>query len=105
MDAAVMSVARTAPTAKDLPVGMALPALVLAMALIGDALIYVVLPLYHAEFGVSLAMVGVLLSLNRWIRLFANSAVAHIGDRIGAQVLMIAAAVGAIVSTTLYGLG
>ena len=69
---------------------MTLPALVLAVALIGDALIYVVLPLYHQEFGLSLAMVGVLLSLNRWIRLLANSAVAHLGERIGPHALMIA---------------
>ncbi|MFI4999280.1 MAG: MFS transporter [Reyranellales bacterium] len=75
------------------------------MALIGDALIYAVLPLYHQQFGVSLAMVGVLLSLNRWIRLLANSVVAHFGERIGSRALLIAAAVGAIVSTTLYGLG
>src|ERR1051326_9314182 len=98
MDAAVMSVASST---KDIPVGMALPGLVLAIALIGDALIYVVLPLYHQEFGVSLAMVGVLLSLNRWIRLLANSAVAHLGERIGPHALMIAAAAGSIVSTTL----
>ena len=78
--------------------------MVIAIALIGDALIYVVLPLYHQEFGVSLAMVGVLLSLNRWIRLLANSAVAHLGERIGPHALMIAAAVGSIVSTGLYGL-
>src|SRR5262249_1659301 len=106
-DAAVMTAQpmTAASTARDLPVGMTLPALVLALALIGDALIYVVLPLYHVEFGVSLAMVGVLLSLNRWIRLLANSAVAHVGDRIGPHRLMIAAAVGSIVSTTLYGLG
>jgi MFS family permease len=84
---------------------MALPGLVLAVALIGDALIYAVLPLYHQEFGISLAMVGVLLSLNRWIRLLANSAVAHLGDRIGPHAMMIAAAAGSIVSTTLYGLG
>ena len=77
----------------------------IAVALIGDALIYAVLPLYHAEFGVSLAMVGVLLSLNRWIRLLANSAVAHFGERIGPHALLIAAAIGAMVSTTLYGLG
>jgi DHA1 family inner membrane transport protein len=75
------------------------------VALIGDALIYAVLPLYHEQFGVSLAMVGVLLSLNRWIRLLANSAVAHLGDRVGPHTMMIAAAVGSIVSTTLYGLG
>ncbi len=49
-------------------------------------------------------MVGVLLSLNRWIRLLANSAVAHIGERIGPHALMIAAAVGSAISTTAYGL-
>ena len=82
----------TTTTAKDLPVGMALPSLVLAIALIGDALIYVVLPLYHQEFGVSLAMVGVLLSLNRWIRLLANSGVAAIGEKVGPHTLKVAAA-------------
>ena len=70
---------------------MALPGLVIAVAMIGDTLLYVVLPLYHQDFGISLAMVGVLLSLNRWIRLLANSAVAHLGDRIGPHTMMIAA--------------
>ena len=45
----------------DAPVGMALPGLVIAVASIGDTLLYAVLPLYHEDFGVSLAMVGVLL--------------------------------------------
>jgi hypothetical protein len=45
-------------------------------------------------------MVGVLLSLNRWIRLLANSGVAHLGERIGPHALMIAAALGSAVSTT-----
>lgn len=49
---------------------MALPGLVIAVAMIGDTLLYAVLPLYHNDFGLSLAMVGVLLSLSRWIRLF-----------------------------------
>ncbi|MDP1751548.1 MAG: MFS transporter [Reyranella sp.] len=86
------------------PVGMALPGLVIAFAMIGDTLLYAVLPLYHEQFGLSLVMVGVLLSLNRWIRLFANSGVAHLGERIGPHALMIAAAIGAAISTTLYGL-
>jgi MFS family permease len=88
----------------DAPVGMALPGLVIAVASIGDTLLYAVLPLYHQDFGVSLAMVGVLLSLNRWIRLLANSAVAAIGERVGPHALMVAAAAGSAVSTTLYGL-
>ena len=49
-------------------------------------------------------MVGVLLSLNRWIRLFANSGVAAIGEHVGARPLMIVAALGSVVSTTCYGL-
>jgi MFS family permease len=83
---------------------MALPGLVIAIGMIGDTLLYAVLPLYHDQFGLSLAMVGVLLSLNRWIRLLANSAVAHLGERIGPHALMIAAAIGSAISTATYGL-
>jgi MFS family permease len=83
--------------------GMALPGLVIAVAMIGDTLLYAVLPLYHEDFGVSLAMVGVLLSLNRWIRLLANSGVAAIGERVGPHALMVMAAAGSVVSTALYG--
>ena len=57
------------------PVGgraVALSGAVIGLGLLGDTLIYAVLPLYHEEFGLSLAMVGVLLSLNRWVRLLAN---------------------------------
>jgi MFS transporter, DHA1 family, inner membrane transport protein len=97
-----VSAANPSPTAK--PVGMALPGLVIAVAMIGDTLLYVVLPLYHQDFGISLAMVGVLLSLNRWVRLVANSVIAAIGEHVGARNLMIAAALGSIVSTTCYGL-
>jgi MFS family permease len=86
------------------PVGMTLPGLVIAFGMLGDSLLYAVLPLYHEEFGISLAMVGVLLSLNRWIRLLANSGVAAVGDRVGPHALMVAAAVGSVVSTTAYGL-
>jgi MFS family permease len=83
---------------------MALPGLVIAFGMIGDTLLYAVLPLYHEQFGLSLVMVGVLLSLNRWIRLFANSGVAAIGEKVGPHTLMVAAAIGSVVSTTLYGL-
>jgi MFS transporter, DHA1 family, inner membrane transport protein len=83
---------------------VALSSAVLGLGLLGDTLIYAVLPLYHAEWGISLAMVGVLLSLNRWVRLLANSLMAVIGEHIGARRLMIAAALGSAVATTCYGL-
>jgi MFS transporter, DHA1 family, inner membrane transport protein len=94
----------TAASPGTMPTGMALPGLVIAFGMIGDTLLYAVLPLYHEQFGVSLVMVGVLLSLNRWIRLLANSGVAAIGERVGSHTLMVTAAIGAVLSTTLYGL-
>ncbi|QQS10880.1 MAG: MFS transporter [Rhodospirillales bacterium] len=84
------------------PVGVIAPSLVLSMAMMGDTLLYAVLPLYAAEFGVSLFVVGVLLSLNRWVRLVANSVVAAFGERVGPRRLMIAAAATATLSTLGY---
>ena len=83
---------------------VALSGAVIGLGLLGDTLIYAVLPLYHEQFGISLAMVGVLLSLNRWVRLLANSLMAHLGERVGPRALMISAAVGSAASTTCYGL-
>jgi len=94
-------------TAAAPPIGgraVALSGAVIGLGLLGDTLIYAVLPLYHGEWGISLAMVGVLLSLNRWVRLLANSLTAAIGAFLGARQLMIAAALGSVVSTTCYGL-
>jgi len=88
-----------------LPIGMAVPGLVVALAQIGDSLLYAVLPLYADAFGVSLAVVGILLSLNRWVRLVANSVVAAIGNRVGPKRLMLVAAVGGAVSTAGYAIG
>lgn len=83
---------------------VALSGAVIGLGLLGDTLIYAVLPLYHVELGMSLAMVGVLLSLNRWTRLLANSLVAGIGEHVGARRMMILAALGSVISTTCYGL-
>jgi len=83
---------------------VALSSAVIGLGLLGDTLIYAVLPLYHAEWGISLFMVGVLLSLNRWVRLLANSLMAAIGEWVGARHLMIAAAIGSVIATTCYGL-
>ncbi|HTE35878.1 MAG TPA: MFS transporter, partial [Reyranella sp.] len=95
-------------TATAIPViggrAVALSGAVIGLGLLGDTLIYAVLPLYHVELGMSLAMVGVLLSLNRWTRLLANSLVAGIGEHVGARRMMILAALGSVVSTTCYGL-
>jgi MFS family permease len=44
---------------------------IMSLALLGDALLYAVLPAYAADFGLTLAWVGVMLSANRIVRVFA----------------------------------
>lgn len=65
---------------------------VLALALLGDSLLYAVLPLHAATFGVSLAWVGVLLSINRIIRLFVYPLLARMAATAGLRRFTIAAA-------------
>ncbi len=78
---------------------------VLSLALLGDALIYAVLPVYAASFGVSIAMVGILLSANRFVRVFAYGAVATLTYRVGSRRMCVIAAILAVISTATYGIG
>jgi len=77
---------------------------VLALTLLGDALIYPVLPLHAAAFGISLPWVGVLLSANRFIRVFAYGLVARATDAVGMRRACIAAAGACTIATGAYGL-
>lgn len=77
---------------------------ILSLAMLGDSLIYAVLPLHAEAFGVNLVWVGVLLSANRFARVFAYGWIARLSQRIGLRRLCIAALLAAIVSTALYGL-
>ena len=76
----------------------------LSIAIVGDALIYIVLPVNAELFGVGLAWVGVLLAANRVVRTFAYGWIAMIGERIGTKNLCILASITAVVSTSMYGL-
>jgi len=76
----------------------------LSLAIVGDALIYIVLPVNAELFGVSLAWVGVLLAANRVVRTFAYGWIAQFGERIGIKNLCVLASITAIVSTAMYGL-
>jgi hypothetical protein len=58
----------------------------------GDALIYVVLPLYPSVFGVEIATIAILLSVNRVIRIVGYGWVAPLARRFGANTLTAAAA-------------
>jgi MFS family permease len=77
----------------------------LGLVWLGDALIYVVLPLYPATFGIDIAMVGVLLAVNRIIRILGYGWVAPLTRRFGANALAAGACAAAALSTLAYGLG
>jgi MFS family permease len=78
---------------------------IMSLALLGDALLYAVLPVYAEEFGLTLPWVGVMLSANRFVRVFAYGVVARITQALGVRTMCIIAAITATVSTALYGVG
>jgi MFS family permease len=70
---------------------------VLALALLGDSLLYAALPLHAKTFGISVAWIGVLLSANRITRLFAYPLLPRVTEIAGLRDFTIgAAALGAI---------
>ncbi len=77
-----------------------LASIVLALALLGDSLLYAVLPLHAATFGISLAFVGVLLSANRVIRLFVYPVLPRIAATGLRRFTLTAAALGGLSTLT-----
>lgn len=78
---------------------------ILSLALLGDALIYAVLPVHAEDFGLTLPWVGVMLSANRFIRVAAYGMVARLTLVIGVRRICVIAATIATFTTALYGLG
>lgn len=78
---------------------------VLSLASLGDVLLYVVLPVSAASFGVGLAWVGVLLAANRITRIVLYGAVAAFGEATGSRSLAIVSAFAAAVSTLVLWAG
>ncbi len=75
---------------------------IMSLALLGDALLYAVLPAYADQFGLTLPWVGVMLSANRFIRVFAYGVIARLTNAVGVRRMCIGAAVTATLSTALY---
>lgn len=78
---------------------------VIGLCILGDSLMYSLLPLEASALGIPLPLVGVLLSANRLVRLFSNSWASAIFARLGPRRPFWAAAVIGLVSTALYGVG
>ncbi len=79
-------------------------AIVLALAGLGDSLLYPTLPLYASQLGVPLIWIGVLLSINKFIRLGGNHAIALTISRLGYKRVATLGVLLAAVSTFSYGL-
>jgi DHA1 family multidrug resistance protein-like MFS transporter len=76
----------------------------LTFALLGDSFLYVFLPLHAASVHVPAVWVGVLLSINRFVRIGLTPWMGVLFHRYGFRPLSIGAAALAIVSTAGYGL-
>lgn len=79
--------------------------LVIALCILGDSLMYGILPLEAEHLGIGLPLVGVLLSANRLIRLLSNSWASAIFERFGPRLPFIGATIVGLISTILYGVG
>lgn len=77
----------------------------LSFASFGDAFLYPFLPQYAAVMGIPVVWIGILLSINRFIRIVFNPFVIRLFARYGVKTITIIASLLAIVSTLGYGLG
>lgn len=79
-------------------------AIITAICLLGNAMLYVVLPIYWRDFGLSsLWEAGVLLSINRLLRLPLNPLVNWFYNRFDKKTGVIVAIILAFISTLSYG--
>ena len=76
----------------------------LALTIPGDTLLYLLLPLHHAVFGVSLTEAGLLLAANRLVRIAGYGWVARFYARRGPRSACLFAAVGSVLATFGYAL-
>jgi len=90
------------PTAAEADRATLYAALTLALTLPGDTLLYLLLPIYAATFGVSLPEAGLLLAANRLVRIAGYGWVSRFYARRGARAACIVAAFGAILATFSY---
>ncbi len=78
--------------------------LIVCLSLFGDLTLFAVLPTHFADAGITLANVGVMLSIHRLIRVPGNPIAGVLMDRWGRKRFLVAGLVFAVIATTGYGL-
>lgn len=89
-------------------IGIKIPAyaaIVLAFASLGDAFLYPFLPIHAETIGILMAWVGILLSINRLIRIVFNQVLVYAFSCLGFKKITMLAAMLAVLSTAGYGMG
>jgi MFS family permease len=76
----------------------------LSLTTLGDSLLYTILPSYYSHLGLIPFQVGILLSVNRWIRLATNHMAEFCYRRYPSDLWLIAAFFGGSVVTAMYGI-
>ncbi len=76
---------------------------IVSTVMMGDGMIYNVLPANVSAFGVAVGLVGVLLSANRFVRLASNPLAAYLLQRFGATRPLFASMVLALGTTVMLG--
>ena len=79
--------------------------LAVAAAILGDSLLYAVLPTGYEQLGLEVGMVGVLLSANRFVRLLSNPLAGWVVARLGAHRPFVVAVFAGAATTAAYALG
>jgi MFS family permease len=80
-------------------------AVIVGLSIMGDSLMYSLLPLEAEALGIPLSLVGVLLSANRVIRLISNTWAGLSFEHRGARFSFIFATILGLITTVFYGLG
>jgi MFS family permease len=74
-------------------------------AILGDSLLYAVLPVIWEDLGLTAGMVGIILSINRFVRMVTNPIAGWVASRVGARLPFTIAVIVAAASTLAYGVG
>lgn len=77
----------------------------MAAAILGDSLLYAVLPVVWGDLGLTVGLVGVLLSANRFVRLLSNPVAGWVVERAGVRGPFVVAVFVSALTTALYASG
>lgn len=90
-------------TRVPVPRSLVLVSLVVALSLLGDQLLYAVLPVMHEAMGIPVTAIGLILSANRLVRLITNSVSGYVIDRFGRRWPFIGSLLLGGLTTITYG--